>query len=380
MRNDRRYGPLPSEGRAATRRGLTCGERRHMIVYWLLFSLCAIFALEGGRRRRGSAVPNQALVLGGVFIALMIGLRFQIGADWPNYMAHYKRVTFLSLTQVLGQGDPGYYVINWISSRLGFSIREVNLVCGAIFAVGLIAFVRTLPRPWLGMVVAVPYLVIVVAMGYSRQGVAIGLVMLALAMFTRGHLVKFAICTIAAVSFHKTAVFVLPLVALASTRSRIPTVLALGVMAAMLYYLFIDSAVDRLVYGYIETEYDSDGAAIRVAMNAIPAVIFLLNQRRFELAEAERKLWRNMSITALACIPALMLLGGSTLVDRLALYLIPLQLFVLASLPRALGSNGRENGQIVLAVIAYSAAILFTWLNFAGHTEAWVPYKLYIGR
>lgn len=352
-----------------------------MIAYWLLFSLCAIFALEGGGKRQGrSAVPNQALALGGVFIALIIGMRFEIGADWFSYLAHYKRVGFLSLAQILGQGDPGYYLINWISNKLGLGMRGVNLACGAIFAWGLIAFVRTLPRPWLGMVVAVPYLVVVVAMGYSRQGVAIGLVMLALAMFTRGSLVKFALWTIVAVTFHKTAVFVLPLAALASTRSRVPTALALGVMAAMLYYLFVDSAVDRLVYGYIETEYDSEGAGIRVAMNAIPAIIFLLNQHRFDLGEVERKLWRNMSLAALACIPALMLLSGSTLVDRLALYLIPLQVFVLASLPRALGKAGRENGQVVLAVILYSGVILFTWLNFAGHTSNWVPYKLYLGR
>ncbi len=352
-----------------------------MVAYWLLFSLCAIFAIEGGRGRAGlGAIKNPALAVGGVAIALMIGLRYEIGADWVSYMSHFTRVSYLSLLQVLGQGDPGYYSINWIAGRLGFDMRAVNLACGTIFACGLVAFVRTLPRPWLGMAVAVPYLVIVVAMGYSRQGVAIGLIMLALAAFSRGSIVKFAIWTIVAVTFHKTAVIVLPLAALASTRSRIPTVLALGVMAVMLYYLFLDSAVDRLVYGYIESEYDSQGAAVRVAMNAVPAIVFLLNQQRFDLSVIERKLWRNMSIAALVCIPALFVTSSTTMVDRLALYLIPLQLFVLASLPIALGRNGRENGQVVLAVLLYSAAILFVWLNFAGHTENWVPYKLYLGR
>lgn len=353
-----------------------------MVAYWLLFSLCAIFAIEGGRGRAGlGAIKNPALVVAGAVIALMIGLRYQIGADWDSYMSHFTRVSYLSLLQVLGQGDPGYYSINWIAGRLGFDMRAVNLACGTIFACGLVSFVRTLPRPWLGMAVAVPYLVIVVAMGYSRQGVAIGLIMLALAAFMRGSIVKFTFWTIVAVTFHKTAVIVLPLAALASTRSRIPTVLALGVMAVMLYYLFLDSAVDRLVYGYIESEYDSQGAAVRVAMNAIPAAIFLLNQRKFALLpETDRKLWRNMSIAALACLPAMLLTSSTTMVDRLALYLIPLQLFVLASLPRALGRNGRDNGQIVLAILLYSAAILFVWMNFAGHTENWVPYKLYFGR
>lgn len=351
-----------------------------MIAYWLLFSVCAIFAIEGGGRAGPTGGKHATLALGGVLIALMIGMRYEIGADWFSYVGHYTRVSYLSLWQVLGQSDPGYYGLNWICTRLGWGIRGVNLICGAIFAYGLVAFVRTLPRPWLGLAVAVPYLVIVVAMGYSRQGVAIGLVMLALAAFTRGSIVKFALATIVAVIFHKTAVIVLPLVALASTRSRIPTMLALGAMAGMLYFVFLDSQVEWLVYGYIEIEQDSQGAAIRVAMNVVPAIIFLLNQRRFDLREVERKLWRNMSIAALACVPALLVTSSTTMVDRLALYLIPLQVFTLASLPRALGRDGRDNGQVVLAILLYSAAILFVWLNFAGHTDNWVPYKLYIGR
>ena len=36
-------------------------------------------------------------------------------------------------------------------------------------------FVRRQPMPWLGLLVAIPYLVIVVGMGYSRQAIALGL-------------------------------------------------------------------------------------------------------------------------------------------------------------------------------------------------------------
>jgi hypothetical protein len=71
-----------------------------------------------------------------------------------------------------------------------------------------------------------------------------------------------------------------------------------------------------------------------------------------------------------------MTIEGSTAVDRLALYLIPMQLFVLGNLPHAL-SRGGTNRLILNAVIASSIAVQFVWLNYAQHAEAWIPYRLY---
>ena len=42
------------------------------------------------------------------------------------------------------------------------------------FIIGLTIFVKSLPNPWLGYVIAFPYLITVVGMGYSRQAVVIG--------------------------------------------------------------------------------------------------------------------------------------------------------------------------------------------------------------
>jgi hypothetical protein len=54
-----------------------------------------------------------------------------------------------------------------------------------------VSFCRTQPRPWLALTLAFPYLVVVVAMGYTRQGVAIGLEMLALLALERDRLLPF---------------------------------------------------------------------------------------------------------------------------------------------------------------------------------------------
>ena len=56
---------------------------------------------------------------------------------------------------------------------------------------------------------------------------------------------------------------------------------------------------------------------------------------------------------------------SSTAVDRMALYLMPMQIVVLAR-AYLLFANPRFG---VVAVIAYSLLVQVVWLNFASHSE-----------
>ena len=224
---------------------------------------------------------------------------------------------------------------------------------------------------------SIPYLVIVVAMGYSRQGVAIGIIMAGLAVLDRTTIVRFAFYIFFAAAFHKSAIVVLPLVALSAVRHRLVMIGLLAMLAILLYYFFVQASFDRMVVNYVEAEYSSQGAGIRVAMNLLPAAIFLFYAKRFGFPEQQEKLWRNFSIAAFVSLLLLFYLESSTAVDRLALYLIPLQLVVLSGVPTAFGNKGRPNGQYVALVIAYSAMIQFVWLNYAAHAGDWLPYTFF---
>ena len=83
-------------------------------------------------------------------------------------------------------------------------------------------------------------------------------------------------------------------------------------------------------------------------------------------------MWRNFSLAAWLFLLLLMVIPSSTAVDRLALYIIPLQLAVLSRLPRAF-----DSGLLRYAVMAYSALVLFVWLTFAKHADYWLPYQFY---
>lgn len=354
---------------ARLRKGWLC-----LLVYWLLFGFFAVGAMlrrePFAAQRRGSFM----LVVGSLLIALTIGLRYEVGADWETYKFLFSYARYADLYRMLEIGDPGYQTLNWLVQRFVGDIWVVNLVCGSIFAWGLYRFTRAQPDPWLAFVVAVPYLVVVVAMGYSRQAVAIGILMAGLAALKQGGSVpRFAIYVAAAALFHKTAVIVLPLVVFAGQRSKLLNVLAGIAGSILLYDVFLSPSVEGFVRSYIEREYSSEGALIRVVMNLVPAIIFLFFRRRLNFQPVEMRMWTYFSFAALVMPLALLALPSSTVVDRLSLYLIPLQIAVLPRLTYL--SKGFTLGRFL--IVAYAALVLFVWLNFAAHAQYWLPYQIY---
>jgi hypothetical protein len=347
-----------------------------LLVYWLLFG----FFAAGALLTRGMAVTGRlqapnALLLGAILVCLAVGLRYEVGGDWTTYEFWFTYARYADLGRFLEVKDPAYQLLNWSVQRLDLGFWVVNLVCAMIFTWGLYRFAKVQPDPWLAMVVAVPYLVIVVGMGYTRQAVAIGILMAGLASVSRGgSVIRFAIWVAAAALFHRTAVVALPLVALVGQRNRLVNLVAMAAASVLLYDMMLEDSMQGFVKNYIKAEYSSEGAMIRVVMNLIPAVLFLLFQRRLSFSDEDRALWRNFSLAAVALLVVLFISPSSTVVDRISLYILPLQIVVLCRVPgRLLASDVLGK----LLVVIYACLIQFTWLNFASHAYTWLPYQFY---
>ncbi len=349
-----------------------------MWPFWLLFLIPAMLAMAQGKAY--GELPRKWPTLWWLMfglLALAVGLRFEVGGDWDQYVWHLQKAELETFSTALLQSDPAYKLLNWVTVRAGGGVWLTNTLGALVFAYGLVAFCRSLPRPWLALSVAMPYLVTVVAMGYTRQGIAIGLIMLALVALKDKQLYRYFALMFVAALFHKTAIIMLPLVAFSSASNRWWRYCLTLIVLAMMYWLLIRDATEYFVSGYIDAEYNSQGAAIRVAMNAVPALLYLLFERRFRLPDDERAFWRIMALGALVFVGLLLVSPSSTAVDRLALYWIPLQIYVFSRLPEALGKPGNSNSVWVLAVVVYYALILAVWLNFATHAQYWLPYQFY---
>lgn len=350
-----------------------------MWPYWLFFLLPAFLAMNQGPVRLPLPKKWPIIWWTAYFVlALIIGLRYEVGGDWFNYLRHLENPYQEPLFAAMLNGDPAYKLLSWFAVQTGGMMILVNFIAALIFSWGLIVFCRTQPRPWLAFSVAVPYLVIVVAMGYTRQGISIGLVMLAFVALAEKRMTQYFVFMTIALLFHKSAIIMLPLVALTSAGNRWLKIFLVAIVGVILYWVLVRDSADALYQNYVVAEFSSAGAAIRIAMNAVPAGLFLLFRSRFRLPVEQQKFWSMMSFLAFGFVILLQVSPSSTAVDRLALYWIPLQVFVFSRLPDVLGKPGRINANWVFLILLFYAAVLAIWLLFANNAYGWLPYKFFL--
>lgn len=342
-----------------------------MFVYWLMFFIPA-YALVAPMRMTTHFRDLTWRVIC-IFFVLIIGLRFEVGGDWGQYWDYCEYFIGRPLYDAIVGSNPGYSLLNWIAAYLGLGVYGVNLVCGTLVMLGIYQFCRRQPQPWLALAVSVPYLIIVVAMGYTRQSVAIGLELIALIALADRRLFRFFLLICCAGLFHRSAVLLLPLGLLASSEKKVSVLISMAIMSVLVGGALLLEYYESLYKNYVGSGMVSEGAGFRVAMNSVPAVIFLSFAKRIAPYDAERKLWTWIAIFSLICIP---LVGvASTAVDRVALYFLPIQIFVFSRI-HLLFRNAVSKSLAMIAVVAVYGLFEWVLLNYAPIiSNSWVPYK-----
>jgi len=349
-----------------------------MLPYFLVFLLTLVPAIiELPRWYQGFLY---------IVYIFFIGLRFEVGGDWSGYLVIFEDAKYLPW---FGEKaifyDLGYYWINKLAITLNQDIYFVNFCIAIIFVSCLFAFCNKLKNPYLGLSVAFPYLTTVIAMGYVRQAAAISFEILAILALAEKNKLKFVIYLFFAFLFHKTVIFFLlvPLVMtlIASIQERKLVNVIFLIMIGLLF-LFISSLIlastSKFIGRYIGVQMESSGALTRLVMNFLPATIFLIEYYRgHNFFSHSPKVYLAVSWLVVVS-PLLLLTGSSTLADRLGLYLIPIQLYVLGNLPYLFFPKQRELFlRWLLLVISYSFLVLWVWLQFADTAFAWLPYRMY---
>ena len=256
--------------------------------------------LYGGPRRPWPAW--QAWLIG-IALTLFIGLRHEVGGDWFSYIPYLTRAEGIPLAEAIAMGDPGYNTLNWLFAGNALGIYGVNMVSGHLFS--WLSFVlqgSTLPAGallcrslhgdwwwlWATAVRGLPWDSSCPACLPWREADCGTFCWLG-----------------AAASFHSTALvmllFVFPAVRGRTIVMRLLRLMILLIVGAALVQTFLIAHVEMLVAGYIEVEYQSQGAAIRVAMNLLPGLMLLLWPKRFDFTEQQLRLWRAIAITAFGC-------------------------------------------------------------------------------
>jgi hypothetical protein len=348
-----------------------------MVVYFSIFGLLIAFVVNGLPRlgpvpgRRKERFPLGFLIL----LVLFIGLRHETGGDWYAYAEKIDAAGVMSLQESLSLSEPGYALINWISAQLFGSLHFVNLVCALIFCWGLVLFAHRIGNVPLVLLLAFPYLVVIVGMGYTRQAVAIGLIMMGIVGILNERWFSFIVFVVLASLFHMSACIVAVFGVLANTKNKLlgffVTCLAIG----GLYVLLVLESIESFTKNYLEAEYAANGAWVRILMSVLPAVVFLLFGRYFgENTAVARRFWWMFAIGALFLPVALTVSPSSVAVDRIALYWYPLQLMTWTSLVNSL-RNWRYRYLLTAFLVVYAGSSMTVWMLWSPNALDWVPYR-----
>lgn len=340
-----------------------------MIIYLIILSVVGLFAVLSLAAPYPFRRVRLILTLScATLLSIFIGLRDQVGADWYTYELIFQQIKHISLGLAMAVTEPGYAICNYFASGIGADIHLVNLICAVLMITGILKFASLVEIDGcLMLFLSAPYLLFVVGMGYTRQAVAIGLSLCAIGFLSRGRHRAFYVLVIAAMCFHYSAAAVLLLYWLRSWRR----LLIVGVIiVAALPWLFAELAHPR--YGqYLSDE--SSGVWFRlaiIALGAIAAWIYRVEWRREPILF---DLLRKGSIVCLICFPLAAI--DSTLIDRLALYLI----FVyFIGVGKAIQHSRSYLKWCVLATTGcITYAIFLLWFVASKYAaNYWIPYHM----
>lgn len=341
-----------------------------MILYWAMFLVPMLASMSPYRLDRISR--GFMMVLLGLSLTIIIGLRDHVGHDWSNYMRMFERADMQGFEFVLTSVEPGYALFNWASSRLGWGIFGVNAACAAIMVFCLFKFLDRQPNFWRTLALAMPILIIAISMGATRQATAIAFLMLAFNAFQDRKLFQYLVLVVLAVLFHRTAaVFFLPAWFINGQLRLWPLIVG-GVVFFVAGVFFLQDAVPYYQESYLGTDIQASGALPRTILNVAAAASFFYFRKSWNQHYTDGTLYALLSGAIIVMAPTVFF--ASAAMDRMSMYFLPAQIAIFARLPDL--APARFKTPIALGVFGIYTVLLGVWLFFSPFAKlSWVPYE-----
>jgi hypothetical protein len=317
---------------------------------------------------------------------LFIGSRYQVGGDWLQYMYSFH----IDRDYINFSEDIGYELLIYLLNYFDRSILSLNLISAAVFIYGLSKFAERQSCKWTVMVIASSYLTIVVGMGYTRQALAVGFAFLALNALIDKKIITSIMFVILGSLFH-ISLIAFSIIYISLIKYKHKYIVLVFFILFFIYIIFQSQIpffkfghqinydkINRLIFFFIvegNDMYLSKGAIIRLFINFFCAILFIIFSKNFTSNLIERKIYFIISIFVV--ILFLLSFQYSVLADRLNIYFMVLQLFVLSRAPYIFKTIINLNLTKIL-ISSFFGLFLIIWLNNSPYVPAWTPYQNYL--
>ena len=322
-----------------------------------------------------------------VYVIIVFGLSLRIGGDWNNYSTLFYLVhdviyeidqTWKYTPRVKYAVDyfdaPVFYLFNYITGAIYTNFIFFKL-CNAIFFVYSINKFCSLFKKAKYLIFGffMPYLGIVVSLGYLRQSLAISFLAISLYYFLRNKEIKSFLFMILSFLSH---LVVAPYLLISTKSKKIKKFIFFSIVFIVLIILFI--AFDKVVnyfYYYIGDgiHFTSKGAVARIMLNIPFFIIFYIYKFENKLSQNENFFFIVSFIILIICL-ILIFTGRFTIADRIGIQLILFQGYVIGKLYEHFNEVLIKKFYLFL-VLSYSCIVFYGWKMLSDYSNDWFPYK-----
>ena len=340
------------------------------MIYLIVFAVLLLCGLiSKGNPSLRSALYYCCLI----GLILFAGFRYEVGCDWTGYLNIFD----LARNHETPRSEISFWFANRLLHKFDLDYPYINVIASLAFFIGLHALAKRQPDPLNVLILSFPILVLELAMSAIRQAIAVGFLCFAYNAFNDGRVLRFIIVVLIAASFHSSAMFLLvltPFVRGELSARRI----ALGAALASpgVYYMLTSEAFETYSQRYIGSATDAAGAPFRSGLLALTGIAFLwfLDDKWKMQSVQDYKLVKVSSYMMTSTFP--LSLFSSVAGDRIAFYLYPIQLVILARLPLLV--SGPNSTAIAMSPYVAGTLFLLVWTNLSLLFErCYLPYQVW---
>jgi hypothetical protein len=340
-----------------------------MTIYLVTFMIASLLSfLDFFQQKRTHQIFS---IFFAGFLILLVGLRYEVGADWYPYVdiifPVYKNINFFD---IFSFSDPGYGLINYIAQKFNFSIAFVNIVCASIFISGFYKFAKNFHSINGAFLIAIPYMIVVMSMNYTRQTTALGLVLFALSYLINNRIFASFLFIVLASTFHKSAFLFMPFALVYFRDSKFfiyLAILAIPFFAYSIAQLFFEALIDE----YLGGDYGSSGSGIRLLINFLAGLTFFAIKSNFYFSRNEETIYNAIAALSIGIFVLSIFIPFTTFFDRIGLYFSIIQIIAFSNLMYLL--RPRPVGFLILMPIYFFT--LYFWLSNSAYAQSWIPYS-----
>lgn len=347
-----------------------------MLVYLLIDLIIILIGIYTYDKTK----KNWALVVTFLMLVFFAGFRGDFTSDYQSYADYFtKTVRHVSVWKILKLGtsfsmEKGFVLIcklvGFVSKSPVFFFTLFSAMTLGLYYAG---FKKLSAMPVLTVLLFVGVGDYYATYNLMRQMFAVALVFLGMNFFSEGKTWKYILCVLVAVTFHRTALIMLPLTFLFNRKVCTRNILIYCGVAAVFMVLLpsVVGYMQLLFAAYGDYSYGLGEGTINAVIPQLGMIAFVAYSIFSKSCDFDLDNKKNRMLVNVAILAILMQCLGLRIyiVSRLAYYCKP-AFWIL--IPNIIDSYKKEQDRRIALVIISLLSIAYTWITISG--TGYEPY------